>query len=114
VTFAALQKMIWSEIKKLKGTTLRTLDQNKPFDIVEVTDQNVIVKPHARGIERTVEREAIEDAFGELALRGEIARTDIQDKYSNFNPAYVAAILASLPGVTVLRKPIRLYYKPSS
>ena len=101
---------IWSEIKKLKGTTLKTLDQNRPFDIVEVTDQNVIVKPHARGIARTIKREAIEDAFGELALRGEITRADIRERYANYNPAYVAAILASLPGVTALRKPIRLYY----
>ncbi len=102
---------IWSEIKKLKGTTLKTLDQYRPFDIVTVTDQNVIVKPHARGIARIIERKAIEDAFGELALHGEITRADIRKRYTDYNPAYVAAILASLPGVTVSRRPIRLYYE---
>jgi len=102
---------IWSEIKKLKGTTLKTLDQNRPFDIVEVTDQKIIVKPHTRNIARTIERGAIEDAFGELALRGEITRADIRERYMSFNPAYVAAILATLPGATTLRKPIRLYYE---
>ena len=102
---------IWSEIEKLQGKTLNTLDRKKPFDIVYVGEQTVIVRPHVRRLERPIRRQVIEDAFAELKLRGEISRCEIRDRYTSFNPAYVAAILSSLPGVTYLLKPIRLYYQ---
>jgi len=101
---------IWVEVKKLQGKTLKTLDRNNPFDIVDVGARKLIVKPHVRGIERGIRRQAIEGAFKELVMRGEITRADIRCRHSNFNPAYVAAILASLPNVTFSLKPIRLYY----
>jgi hypothetical protein len=102
---------VWTEIEKLQGKTLKTLAQNKPFDVVLVGQHTVIVRPHARGLERSIRREVIESAFSELALRGELARVEIRDRYTNFNPAYVAAILAALPGVTHSSRPIRLYYR---
>jgi hypothetical protein len=102
---------IWPEIEKLQGKTLNTLDSKKPFDVVYVGEQRVIVRPHVRKVERPIRRECIEGAYSELRLNGEISRCDIRDRYTNFNPAYVAAILASLPGVTYLLKPIRLYYQ---
>jgi hypothetical protein len=101
---------LWSEISKLEGKTLRTLDRNRPFDVVKVGVREVIVRPHVRGIVRTIHRDAIEDAFSELAARGKMARTDIRNRYSDFNPAYIAAMLAALPGVKVFKKPIRLEY----
>lgn len=98
---------LWAEIAKLEGKTLKTLNRSRLFDVVEVNAQEVIVKPRVRGIERTIHREAIEGAFKELVMRGEIARTDIRDRYSDFNPAYVVAILAALPSVKVVsRNPI--------
>jgi len=102
---------VWTEVEKLQGKTLKTLAQNKPFDVVLVGTQRVIVRPHVRGVERPIRREAIEDAFGELAMRGELTRSEIQERYSNFNPAYVAAILAALPGVTYSLNPIRLRHQ---
>jgi hypothetical protein len=102
---------VWTEIEKLQGKTLKTLVQNKPFDVVLVGNRRVIVRPHVSGVERPIRREAIEGAFGELVLRGELTRSEIRERYSNFNPAYVAAILAALPGVTHILKPIRLYYQ---
>ncbi len=105
---------LWTEIARLERHTLYTLDQRKPFDIVEVKPRAVVVRPHARDVERTISREAIEGAFGELVARGEITRTDIREKYANFNPAYVAAILAALPGVETKLKPILLRFKTGS
>ena len=102
---------IWPQIEKLHGKTLNTLDRKKPFDIVQVGEKKVIVRPHVRKLERPIRRDRIEGAYSELRLRGELSRCDIRDRYSNFNPAYIAAILASLPGVTFLLKPIRLYYQ---
>jgi len=37
---------IWVEVKKLQGKTLKTLDRNNPFDIVDVGARKLIVKPH--------------------------------------------------------------------
>ncbi len=105
---------VWTEIKALVGQTLRTLDQNNAFDVLAVTDQAVVVCPRASGKERKVKRGEIEPAFHELVTRGMIQRTDIRDRYSNFNPAYVAAILAALPGVRHSVRPICLFYARSA
>ena len=102
---------IWPDVKQLEGKTLHTLDQNKAFDVVAVTEQTVLVQPYASGKERRIKRDEIEPAYQELVARGMIERTDIRDRYSNYNPAYVAAILAALPGIRHANKPIRLYYE---
>jgi hypothetical protein len=101
----------WNEIRKLKGKTLKTLDQGNPFDVVDVTEHVVIVRPHKNEIERRVPREQIEDACKEMVTRGEITRVDIRANHTEFNPAYVAAILAQLPGVSHTIRPIRLRYQ---
>jgi hypothetical protein len=100
---------IWIEIEKLKGQTLATLDQHKPFDIVDVTEHDVIVRPHKNEIERKIPRDEIENAFRRLFSVGELTRSDIREEFSNFNPAYVAAIFAKLPGVSHSLRPIRLW-----
>jgi hypothetical protein len=100
---------MWIEIEKLAGQTLVTLDQRKPFDIVEVTDHAVVVRPHKTGIERKIQRDNIEDAFKKLIAIGKLTRSEIREEFSNFNPAYVAAILAQLPNVKHSTKPIRLW-----
>jgi hypothetical protein len=50
---------IWIEINKLTSQTLRTLDQRKPFDVVEVTEHAVIVCPHKSEINRQISRDAL-------------------------------------------------------
>lgn len=99
----------WDEIKKLTGQTIYTLDQRKPFDIVVVTEHAVIVRPHKSEIERQISRDAIESALRRLLAAGEITRTEIHSEFSEFNPAYVAAILAELPNVKHSIRPIKLW-----
>ena len=105
---------IWPDVKQLEGKTLHTLDQNKAFDVVAVTEQTVLVQPYASGKERRIKRDEIEPAYQELHTRGVIERADIRERYSNYNPASVAAILAALPGVRHSTKPIRLRYEMMS
>jgi hypothetical protein len=97
------------EIQELAGQTLRTLDHRKPFDVVEVTEHAVIVRPHKSEIGRQISRDTIENAFKRLVVAGEITRTEIHSEFSEFNPAYVAAILAALPNVEHSIRPIRLW-----
>ena len=101
----------WAEIRKLKGNTLRTLDRGNPFDVLDVTESAVIIRPHENMNERRIARKHIEGALKELVAKGEITRVTIRAKYSNFNPAYVAAILALLPHVTSTIVPIKLRHK---
>ena len=77
---------VWTEVEKLQGKTLKTLAQNKPFDVVLVGTQRVIVRPHVRGVERPIRREAIEDAFGELAMRGELTRSESRSATRTLTP----------------------------
>ncbi len=102
---------IWSLVTELQGRTLKTLDQGKPFDIVSVTERDVLVKPHISDKERPIKRSAIEGAYNEMIRRGELDRAEVREKYSDYNPAYVVAILATFPNVIVKTKPIRLEYK---
>jgi hypothetical protein len=87
------------------------LDQGKPFDVVAVTNEKVVVRPHVRDLERPIERAAIQGAWQELTRREELTLADIKERYSDWNPVYVAAILAALPGVTYRVRPLRLAYR---
>ncbi len=101
---------IWGEIRKLEGQTLRTLDRGKRFDVVSVTENTVTVMPHETHEQRPIDREMLEDAYRFLEVTGQITRTDIRAEYSEFNSAYVAAILAEMPGVKYSVAPIRLRF----
>jgi hypothetical protein len=100
---------IWEEIKKLNGQTLKTLDRQKPFNILAVTDHVVLICPEETQTERPISRDEIEKAYRYLVTIGETTRTEIREKFSEYNPAYVAAILASLPNVEHSTRPIRLW-----
>lgn len=104
---------VWSVIQQLEGRTLHTLDQNKPFDVVAVTEQTILVQSYASGKERRIKRDEIAPAYEELHTRVVVERADIRERYSNYNSAYVAAILAALPGVRHSVQPIRLRYERS-
>lgn len=98
----------WSKILQLEGQTLKTLDKNKIFDIVCVTERSIILNVHASDKDRLVHHDEIEGAYKELFKCGQITRNEIQKKYSPRNPAYVAAILSTLPGVQHSLNPITL------
>jgi hypothetical protein len=106
------QQEMWDKVQQLQGKTLKTLDQGKPFDVVAVTTEKVVVRPHVRDLERPIEQTAIQGAWQELTRRGELTLVGIKKRYSDWNPVYVAAILATLPGVTYRLRPLRLAYRP--
>jgi hypothetical protein len=90
---------IWMEIKYLKGQTLRTLDQRKPFTIVDVTETMVIVRPLSTKIDRPISREGVEAALSHLLTTGQLLPKEIDDQFAPRSSIYVAAILATLPEV---------------
>jgi len=100
---------IWNLIHSLQGKRLKTLDKKKSFDISYVGNDRVTVTPFISSKERHIKRSTVEDAFSELRMQGKLSRTDIRIRYSEFNPAYIAALLAEHPTVTHKVRPIVLY-----
>jgi hypothetical protein len=99
------------ELRKLQGKRLSTLYQNKPFEITQVTEKQVILKTSTE-VQRPIPFKEIASAWRYLDRHKKLTRSEVRDLgFSEFNPAYVVAILASLPGVTHSLGPIILWIK---
>jgi hypothetical protein len=96
------------ELRKLQGKRLTTLYQNKPFEITQVSTNQIILKTSTES-QRPIPLKEIARAWNHLEKKKKLTRSEVRDLgYSEFNPAYVVAILASLPGVTHSLGPIIL------
>ena len=96
------------ELRKLQGKRLSTLYQNKPFEITQVSNNQIILKTSTESY-RPIPMKEITLAWNHLEKHKELTRGEVRDLgYSEFNPAYVVAILASVPGVTHSLSPIIL------
>jgi hypothetical protein len=96
------------ELKKLQGNHLSTLYQNKPFEITQVSNNQIIIKT-SKESHRPIPLKEITLAWNHLERHKKLTMSQIRDLgYSEFNPAYVVAILANLPGVTHSLTPIVL------
>jgi hypothetical protein len=96
------------ELKNLQGKRLTTLYQNKPFEITQVSNNQIILKT-SKDPQHPIPLKEITRAWNHLEKHKELTRSEVRDLgYSEFNPAYVVAILASLPGVTHSLGPIIL------
>ena len=100
---------IWMEIKYLKGQTLQTLDQHKPFTVVDVNETTVIVRPLSTKRDRPISREGIEAAMKHLLTTGQLEPKEIDEQFAPRSSIYVAAILSTLPEVKYSINPIRLW-----
>ena len=98
------------QLNLLTDTVIKTLDQNKEFKILLVTQSEVLIKVYATGKVRNISIQCLRDAYSDLQKNRELTRIDIEKKYSPRNPAYVAALLSKLQGVTHRVKPITLQY----
>jgi len=96
------------ELRKLQGKRLTTLYQNKPFEVTQVSNNQIIIKT-SKEAQRPIPLSEIARALNHLEKRKKLTRSEVKDLgYSEFNPAYVVAILASLPGVKHTLGPIVL------
>ena len=96
------------ELKKLQGKRLTTLYQKKPFEITQVSNNQIILKTSTES-QRPIPLKEISRAWNHLQRHKKLTRSEVRDLgFSEFNPAYVVAILASLPGVTHSLAPIIL------
>lgn len=104
---------LWSEVKKLEGRELHTLDRERPLLILEVAADYVLVKT-SENKRRSIRWAEIRNSWNHLEKHGQISRSKIMESYSGFNPAYVAAIIASVGRVKHSIKPIILRLEKQS
>lgn len=101
---------IWELLKGIVGRSFVTLGQQKPFDLLEVREKDLLIRT-STGKLRSIDRSRIEEAWDHLKHTGTITRTDIRDNFSEFNPAYIISLISALPGVeTESTSPIRLSF----
>jgi hypothetical protein len=97
-----------TELKKLQGKRLTTLYQNKPFEITQVTNNQIVLKTSTEA-QRPIPLKEVTLAWNHLAKKKKLTQSQIRDLgYSEVNPAYVVAILANLPEVKHTLSPISL------
>jgi len=96
------------ELGKLQGKRLLTLYQKKPFEITQVCSDQIILKT-TKESQRPIPLKEIKRAWKHLQKHKKLTNSEVRDLgYSDSDPAYVVAILASLPGVTHSLTPIVL------
>jgi hypothetical protein len=95
----------------LRGKTLHTLGAGKPFIVKSVDENSMVVIPRSSGRERTLRRSEIESAFNELWVSRELTLKSIREQHSELNPSYIVSLLAQLPAVDFVCRPIKLFWK---
>ena len=93
---------LWERVRALEGFTLPTVSGRAAFDITAVEDGSVRVVPHSSGKPRTIEREEFEQAEAVGLATTHVTPIQLRRAgISDFNPAYVAAIIrAAITQVT--------------
>jgi hypothetical protein len=104
------RQQFWEMVEALVGQELRTLHENNPFTVDRVQERQVRIAVGATGSPRTIRREEIELTWERLVEEGSVSLVEVKRQFSDFNPAYVTAILTALPDVTHRTEPIRLFY----
>lgn len=99
------------EIEKRCGQTLRTLARHRSFELVAVGSKGLEIRVARSGKTRTIPRKELEAAYEALARAGRISAGEIRQMCSEYNPAYIAAVLAQMPEVTFTLNPIVLWYR---
>lgn len=104
------REQFWPSIANLDGRELKTLERGRPFEVLDVRADRVVVMPAVSGAPRTIQRPTLEGAFGALLDRRELTGVEIAGEFSPFNAAYIAALLAALPDVAACTGPTRLIF----
>ena len=102
----------WQHIRALEGQMLHTLKQGKPFQVVRVSDESVLIYLQSTRNERLIARKQLEASFQHLQIHRELTLDVIDKEYAPRNPVYVAAILNTFPDVhSSTDTPLKLLYK---
>jgi len=99
---------VWDRIEYLIGQSLKTLEQNQPFEIMEITPSDIQICIYSTLETRRIKRGILEGIWMQLISDGCIEESEIRENYSSSNAAFISAILASMPNVTYRLDPLQL------
>lgn len=90
---------LWELVQALEGWTLPTVSGRAAFDITAVDDGYVWVVPRSSGKPRAIKREEFERAEALGLATADVTPIELRRAgISEFNPAYVAAIIRAAVG----------------
>ena len=105
------EEYIKSHINSLRGKQLLTLDQRKPFTVDGIKGSLIMITTSTNA-PRNVPLQGTIDAYNHIIKRSVLTRAEIRENnYSDWNPAYIAAILANFLEVEHQTRPITLFLK---
>ena len=85
---------LWERVRALEGQTLPTVSGREAFDVAEVDDRHIRVLPRSSGKPRRIERRQFELAESLGLATANVHPIQLRRAgASEFNPAYVAAII---------------------
>lgn len=88
----------WQQIRQLQGTTLHTVRQGRPFEIISVTGDVCRIQVGSTGKVRPIRRQEFERAVA-LGPISSLNTSILRERgASEANPAYVLAILRVIDG----------------
>lgn len=99
-----------SQIVALIDKPLLTLQQNNPFQIAEMDERNVTIHVDSGDILCLIPVAHLTHSWQLLLKTGKLSLRAIRNQVSPAHPAYLAGILAALPGVRHQTDPIVLVY----
>jgi uncharacterized membrane protein YkvA (DUF1232 family) len=77
---------------------LFTLKEERPFRIIDFSNKEILIQTTENKL-RKIQRSEIEDTYYHIIKNGKISRSEIQELFSPYNPAYVASILSCYPDI---------------
>jgi len=90
---AAEESALGKALEQIEGQKLHTLEEQKVFFVEAITPTTIEIQT-STGQRRKINRQSIESAWDRLQQVGKLDRAEIRDQVDEFNPAYIAAILA--------------------
>jgi len=98
--------------KSMEGQTFLTLARGSKFEVLDVTQKDILIHVFSTDKERVLFQKEIETAWEALTRLGVLKQTEILAQGSR-SSAYIAKLFSELPGVSYTLHPITMRYQSS-
>ena len=103
---------VWNQLEYLMGQSLKTLEQSQPFEITDITENDIQIFVYTTKQTRRIKRGVLEGAWMQLHKNGRIRQSDLRNNFSSSNSVYISSILAAMPGISFRLDPLELIAAP--
>ena len=100
--------VVWDHLDYLMGRSLKTLEDQQPFEILEKSSADIQIFVYSSRETRRLKRGILEGAWLQLTRHGVITEEEIKSNHSASNYPYIIAILGTMPTVNYSPNPAKL------